>query len=103
MTITTDASLLGWGATDQIRTGGVWTKEERTAHINLLEMKAVQFVLQTFVAKQTSLHILLLIDNSTTIAYINHKGGIHSKVLSDLSMEIWEWEWCTDRQISLHA
>lgn len=102
MIITTDASKSGWGATDQAaRIGGAWTMEERTAHINFLEMKAVQLALQTFVSKQNNIHILLLIDNSTTIAYINHKGGTHSKALSNLALNIWDW--CVSRRISLHA
>ena len=53
------------------------------------------------VSTRANIHILLLIDNSTTIAYINHRGGTHSKALSDLALEIWDW--CIHRQISLHA
>ena len=102
MIITTDASKSGWGATNQSnKTGGVWTIEEKTAHINCLEMKAVHLALQTFASVKSNIHILLLINNSTTIAYTNHKGGTHSKALSNLALEIWEW--CISRQISLHA
>ena len=102
MIITTDASKSGWSATDQsTKIGGAWTREERTAHINLLETKAVQLALQTFVSKKSDIHVLLLIDNSTTIAYMNHKGGTHSKALSNLALEIWDW--CVSRRISLHA
>ena len=94
--------MSGWGATDQSNsTGGMWTKEERTAHINYLEMKAVLLALQTFASAKQDIHILLLIDNSSTIAYINHKGGTHSQTLSDLAVEIWKW--CITRKIMIHA
>lgn len=40
--IATDASKTGWGATDQSsKTGGIWIRQEKTAHINFLEKKAV--------------------------------------------------------------
>ena len=102
MVLTTDASKSGWGATDQeCSTGGMWTQDERTAHINCLEMKAALLALQTFASAKQNIHILLLLDNSSAIAYINHKGGTHSKVLSDLALEIFEW--CLTRRITIHA
>ena len=30
-------------------------------------------------------------DNITVISFINHKGGTHSKVLSDLALQTWTW------------
>lgn len=38
---------------------------------------------------------------STAIAYINHKEGTHSKVMSDLALE--SWEWCLAHKITIHA
>ena len=64
-------------------------------------MKAVHLALQTFVSAKSNIHILMLIDNSITNAYINHTGGTHSKALSNLALEVWEQ--CINRQISLHA
>ena len=87
-----DASKTGWGATDQqISTRGVWTKPEQQERINVLEMKAVQLAPQALVPSKRKVHIQLLIDNSTTIAYLNHKGGMHSKSLCTLALEIWAW------------
>ena len=63
--------------------------------------EAVQLALQAFVTAKSNIHIFLLIDNSTAIAYVNHKGVTHSKALSNLALEIWDW--CISRQISLHA
>ena len=40
--ITTDASMLGWGAVyKQQSSGGQWTTEETGMHINVLELKAM--------------------------------------------------------------
>ena len=41
-------------------------------------------------------HILLLIDNSTSIAYVNQKGGTASWKSSNLAVEIWSW--CLSRR-----
>ena len=64
-------------------------------------MKAVLPALKTLVFLQRNIHIQLVIDNSTTIAYLNHRGGTHSKGPSDLAVEIWLW--CLERGISIHA
>ena len=78
LVIMSDASSTGWGATCQnTSTGGSWTRQERMSHINILELKAAFLDLQTFAAQFSNSHILLLIDNTTAIAYINHKGGKH--------------------------
>ena len=52
MTISTDASLLGWGATWPGTTiGGRWLPTEAKGHINLLELKAAHLALQAFLTK----------------------------------------------------
>ena len=102
LVITSDASKTGWGATCQeIHTGGPWGAQERVEHINLLELKAAFLALQTFASHRSGLHILLLIDNITAIAYINHKGGTQSRTLSDQAIELWEW--CLVRNKTVHA
>ena len=60
----------------QMQTGGMWSPKERRAPINLLELKAAFFALQIFGPNKTNMHALLLIDNTTAIAYINCKGPI---------------------------
>lgn len=64
-------------------------------------MKAVLLALKSLVSLQRNIHIQLFIDDSTTIAYLNHRGGTHSKALSDLAVEIWLWY--LERGISIHA
>ena len=102
LVITSDASTTGWGATCQnTNTGGSWTRQERMSDINILELKAAFLALQTFANRLNNRHILLLIDNTTVIAYINHKGGTHSRALSNIAIEMWEW--CLARNLSIHA
>lgn len=100
--VTSDASLKGWGATCRgTSTGGMSSREERQLHINLLELKAAFLGLQVFAAQRNSIHILLRIDNTTAIAYLNKRGGTHSQQLSDLAIQVLEW--CISRNITLRA
>lgn len=57
--------------------------------------------LQTFAAQVRNQHVLLLVDNMTAIAYLNHQGGTHSRKLSDLAIEVWNW--ALKRGLTLHA
>ena len=102
LTIESDASLKGWGASSQGRsTGGPWTAEESKQHINYLELLAAFLALRSFVGNKEGLSILLLLDNVTAIAFINRMGGTHSVRLSDLAVEIWNW--CIHKNITIHA
>ena len=96
------ASLEGWGATCKgTRTGGMWTREERQLPINVLELKVAFLALQVFASRETCIHVLLRIDNTTAIAYLNKRGGTHSQRVSDLAAQVWEW--CLTRKITLQA
>ena len=102
LTIESDASKRGWGASCQgTNTGGPWTASEQSEHINLLEMKAAFLALQSFCSKRTSISVLLLMDNITAISYLNRLGGNHSRPLSDLAKEVWTW--CIQKRITIHA
>ena len=99
----TDASQKGWGAfneTDNIRTGGVWSVTEQSAHINIMELKACQLGLKSFCKDITNTHIRIFMDNVSSCAYINKFGG-KSPELDSLAREIWFW--CLDRHIHLSA
>lgn len=75
--IFSDASTTGWGAACNGRTTrGVWNAIERNAHINYLELVAAFFALKCFASRERGYEILLRIDNTTAIAYINRMGGI---------------------------
>ena len=82
MIIDSDASLIGWGATCQNqRTGGPWSLIESNRHINCLELLAATLAAQTFLKDKTRMSVLLRLDNTTAVAYINNLGGTVSKEL----------------------
>ncbi|XP_039305579.1 uncharacterized protein LOC120357864 [Solenopsis invicta] len=90
--IFTDASTSGWGAVlENKEIHGFWTKKEKREHINLLELKAIWLALQSFEAEIKNCHILLRVDNTTAIAYINKMGGIKYQRFNTIAMQIWHW------------
>lgn len=100
--IFSDASPTGWGASmDENRTHGWWSSEERGEHINFLELKAVEYALKSFVSNARSQDLLLRIDNTTAIAYINKGGSSQFPKLSALAKSIWQW--CETRDLYLFA
>ena len=100
--IGSDASLQGWGATCEGKlTRGPWSPQEQTLHINCLELLAATLAIQTFAKERSGISVLLRIDNTTAVAYINRKGGTVSPTLSHLEKTMWLW--CMERNISLKA
>lgn len=100
--IFSDASLTGWGACcGTSRAHGFWDKNGRHNPINLLELQAAFFGLKCFASNLKNCDILLRIDNTTAIAYINRMGGIQFKNLSYTSKLIWQW--CEKRNIFIYA
>ena len=91
--IYTDASREGWGAYDgTLRTKGHWTTTEwDMSNINVLELKAVHFALLSLCSHDRGLHIKIMIDNTTAIAYINHMGGSKSHLCQQITRDIWSW------------
>jgi len=93
MIIDSHASLKGWGAHCGMQTTrGAWSKREATLHINCLELLAVTLAVQSFVKNKS---ILLRIDNTTAVAYINHLKGTVSRELVSLTKDLWMW--CPER------
>ena len=91
-TIYTDASLLGWGATDNIvEIGGPWTEQEKQQHINVLEMISSKLALLAYCKNSVNMHIRIMSDNTTAVAYINHMGGVKSPQCNKIAKEIWTW------------
>ena len=76
MVIESDASTLGWGTSlTNTSTGRSWTPQERSHHINYLELLAAFLALKTFVTNTHNKAILLRLDNVTAIAFLNRMGG----------------------------
>lgn len=104
LTIATDSSKKGWGAfCNGQKTGGQWEVSESRAHINVLELKAALLALRSFVRTQRKcpVHIELLMDNSTAVAYLNKRGGTKSSTLAQLAVEIWTF--CLSHNIWITA
>lgn len=102
--IFSDSTLKGWGAWCRGSSAqGIWTREdlERHTSINQLELRAAFFGLKTFARGLSNCQILLRIDNTTAIAYVNRMGGIQLPSLSNLAKELWQW--CERRAIFVVA
>lgn len=100
--IYTDASGTGWGAVcGKRRSRGKWSNTERERHINYLELLAAFLGLKSLSYDETNCAILLRIDNTTAISYINRMGGVQFPHLNDIAREIWRW--CEERNIWIHA
>ena len=54
-------------------TKGLWSDREKRLHINVLELKAVSLALRNFKDQCQNQTVLVAMDNSTVVAYINNK------------------------------
>ncbi|KPJ15537.1 hypothetical protein RR48_09466 [Papilio machaon] len=100
--IFSDASTTGWGAACGNQTAsGRWSKKECTLHINQLELLAAFFALKIFAKNCHDCQILLRVDNTTAISYINRMGGIQYPHLTKVTKDLWQW--CESRKIFVVA
>ena len=100
--IFSDASTSGWGGVcEGNKVHGFWNSEERKLHINQLEILAAFLALKCFAFDEFNCQILLRIDNTTAIAYLNKMGGIKFPHLNRLAKEVWEW--CIERKLWIFA
>jgi hypothetical protein len=100
--IFSDASTTGWGVSCRgERASGFWDETEVQSHINLLELKAAFFGLKCFASNLRNKEILLRIDNTTALSYINRAGGVQFTHLNDIARDIWVW--CEQRQLFIYA
>ena len=89
VTISSDASLSGWGAVCKgTRTGGAWSEQEQTMHINCLELLAATLSVKAFLKDTSGTSVLLQLDNTQAVAYINNMGGTVSTQLTELAKEL---------------
>ncbi|XP_066957853.1 uncharacterized protein [Macrobrachium rosenbergii] len=87
-----DASKEGWGAhLEELLTAGVWDCHEWHIHINILEMKAAFLGLQCFQDRLVGHSVVLMSDNMTVVAYINKQGGLVSRALHKLTLQVHQW------------
>ena len=92
MVVQTDASKTGCGTSCQgLTTGGIWSKQERSLHINVSELLAVKLALLCFTKHRAVRAILFHIDNRTALRYLTKLGGVKSLEIIKLSKEIWNY------------
>ena len=91
LVIFSDASELGWGASmDDHHIGGRWDDHEKFLHINVLELKAIYYAIRSF-CKNKNLHVKIMTDNTTALAYVKHMGGVRSVECNEQAQLIWAW------------
>ena len=102
ITITTDASRSGWGATLGPRQAvGCWGPEHRGLHINILELLAVANALAHFQYQVMGHTVQIQCDNTTVVAYINRQGGTRSPQLCAHTWKLLHW--CVRNRVDLTA
>lgn len=80
--IFSDPSLTGWGTScGEQCTRGWWSPEDKNLHINALDLKAAFYALRCFASGLSNSNILLRIDNTTAISYINKFGSVQYPLL----------------------
>lgn len=100
--IFSDASTTGWGCLcEDGRTGGHWRLEEADQSINVIELKAAFFALQTFASDKRDIHVRLMSDNTTAVACINKMGTSHSEHCNKITKDIWLF--CKNRGLWISA
>ncbi|KAM7166314.1 uncharacterized protein RBU57_007209 [Macrochelys suwanniensis] len=102
VTITTDASLIGWGAhLGHHNVQGKWSPTETRLHINLLELRAVHNACRHFLPLIRGTSISVLTDNMACMFYINRQGGARSHLLCVEAMNLWNF--CIHNNINITA
>ena len=85
--------LSGWEARPlDLTASGVWSQEESSLHISLLEMKAVVLALAPFLPQLLGQSVILMSDNATVVAYLRNQGsGTISRVLCRIAAVVVLW------------
>ena len=74
--LTTDASKTGFGShMNNQNFQGRWSEQEKTLHINFLELEAVLRSIQHFLPQLIGQNVLIRSDSMTVVQYINKQGG----------------------------
>ena len=98
-----DSSSEGWGIDDPVtkqKGGGRWSEEEQEEHINILELRASQFALESFCANLKNIHVRLMTDNQVTMYTLLKQGSMKPR-LNEIAREIWSY--AIDRNIWLSS
>ena len=87
-----DASMTGYGVhLDQHTLSAQWSEVQRTLHINVLELQTVWIGLRHFQRKLQNSTVVVMTDNTSTVAYLNNQGGTKSRHMCQLAEKIQIW------------
>ncbi len=92
----TYTSTTGWGAMCNGHAAArLWTGPQLQWNINCLQLLAVWLALRRFKTLLHKRHLLVRTNNTATIAYINHQGGLRSlsegTLGTDALAHSWSW------------
>ncbi len=88
----TDASATGGVATCKVYTvSGYGRVPQLHWHINCLELLAVRLALSRLRGRLGGKDVLVHMDNTATVAYINRQGGLRSRRMSQLARHLLLW------------
>lgn len=92
ITLTSDASRLGWGAhfRDQL-IQGKWQFNAEDVVSNILELRAAWKAISHLAPHLKGNSLLLRMDNRAAVAYVQNQGGTHSRSLSREVAPILAW------------
>ena len=66
-----------------------------------MELLAATYAIKAFTKSLSNVHVLIQMDNTSAIAYVNKMGGAKQGVLAKHARSLWEW--CLARKITLRA
>lgn len=100
--IQSDASGSDWGAVyNRIETRSTWSLHESSLHINCLELLAATYAIKAFTKSLNNAHVLIQMNNTSAIAYLNKMGEAKQDVLDKHARTLWVW--CLGTKITLRA
>lgn len=89
LVILSDTSLSGWGAVCGSATAvGPWTPKDLDTYINELELLGAFHSLRCFAENLRDCSVVLKLDNTTVVFYVNKLEGPRSAPLCDLALSI---------------
>src|SRR4029434_5148891 len=68
-----------------------WSVTEAASHINVLELRTVALALRHFLPRLRGQHVLVRMDNTAGLAYINRQGGVPSPSLHHWANRLLLW------------
>jgi hypothetical protein len=80
-----------------VQIGGAWSPEESQSHINCLEALAAFHAVKYFVRDKRGISVLLRLDSTSAVSYINKLGWTVSPRLNSIVRDLWHW--CMNRGI----